>query len=108
MYDENKLWKGHRIILPEMREKAVYRCGECRFFVKIQGVYENRWGCVVSIESFRKLWRRVPGKLVLSEVLNLAGKKGLEVILRRGNPEAQACGRFRSKLPYHRESTAGE
>ena len=34
---DNKLWEGHRMILPEMREKAVHTCGECRFLWRSKG-----------------------------------------------------------------------
>ncbi len=97
MYD-NKLWDGHRIVLPEMREKAVGRCRQCRFLVSIDGQQETRLGCVAGIESFARLWRRVPEKIPLRELLDLAGKDGLQEILSRGNADAQVCGRFRPSV----------
>ena len=54
----NKLWDGHRIVLPEMREKAVHRCRECRFLAVIVGQEETRSGCVAGIASFGGLMRQ--------------------------------------------------
>ncbi len=94
----NKLWEGHRIVLSEMRDKAVHRCWECRFLVVIEGQSEARLGCIVSIDSFARLHRRVPERIPLREVLGLAGRDGLQEILDRGQPDAQACGLFRPRF----------
>ncbi|MEW5899451.1 MAG: hypothetical protein AB1652_09835 [Bacillota bacterium] len=94
---ENKLWESHRIILPEMREKAVRRCGDCRFFVSIQGREEVRKGCVVSIPEYVTLQKRVPEIIRAADVLKRAGKVGLEEVLKRSDPDAQACGMYRTK-----------
>ncbi|NPV91156.1 MAG: hypothetical protein HPY50_10335 [Firmicutes bacterium] len=94
---DNKLWGGHRLLLPEMREKAVGFCGECRFLVQIQGREEVRLGCVVSLQRYGSLQRRVPEKLHALELLRLVGREGIEEILKRGRPEAQACGLFQSR-----------
>ena len=90
----NKLWDGHRIVLPEMREKAVHRCRECRFLVAIAGQEEIRQGCVAEITSFAALRRRVPEQTPLRDLLSLIGQEVLE----RNNPAAQACGRFQPRL----------
>jgi hypothetical protein len=95
---DNKLWEGHRMILPEMREKAVHTCGECRFSVEIEGQTESRWGCVVSIPRYGSLERRVPPKISVREVLRLVGRAGLEKVLAQGYPGDQACGRFLPRL----------
>jgi hypothetical protein len=97
MYGDNKLWAGHRIILPEVRDKAVHRCRECRFFVTIQGLREMQQGCVISIEAFRKRWWRVPKVIPISQLLQTVGKEGLAQITTRGNPDAQACADFQAK-----------
>ncbi|MGD0153141.1 MAG: hypothetical protein ABSC17_05190 [Thermacetogeniaceae bacterium] len=94
----NKLWEGHRIVLPEMREKAVHRCRECRFLVAIVGQEETRSGCVAGIAGFGELQRRVPEQIPLRELLHLAGRNGLQDVLTRGNPDTQACGRFQPRL----------
>ncbi|MDH7480275.1 MAG: hypothetical protein QHH02_09710 [Syntrophomonadaceae bacterium] len=94
---DNRLWEGHRLILPEMREKAVRFCGECRFLVQVQGREEVRLGCVVSIPRYGTLQRRVPEVMRVEEVLHLAGWRGLKEILARGRPEAQACGLYRPR-----------
>lgn len=99
---DNRLWEGHRIILPEMREKVTRRCADCRFLVKIQGKEEARWGCVVGLPGYGTLERAVPETLHAAEVLRVVGKEGLAEALSRGNPEAQACGLF---LPRKRKLT---
>lgn len=97
MYD-NKLWEGHRIVLPEMREKAVHRCRECRFLIGIAGQEETRPGCVAGIASFARLQQRVPQQILLRDLLILVGRDGLWDVLSRGNPDAQACGWFHPRL----------
>ncbi len=94
----NKLWDGHRIVLPEMREKAVHRCRECRFLAVIVGQEETRSGCVAGIASFGGLQRRVPERIPLRELLHQVGRSGLQDILTGFNPDAQACGRFLPRL----------
>ncbi|MGB9804441.1 hypothetical protein [Desulfofundulus sp.] len=95
---DNQLWEGHRIILPEMREKAIRRCTDCRFLVKIQGREEMRWGCVVDLPGYGTLKKAIPDTLHALEVLKIAGNKEVLLkVLSRGNPEAQACGLFLPK-----------
>lgn len=94
---DNRLWESHRLILPEMREKAVRRCGDCRFFVKIQGREEIRWGCVASIPDYGTLQKRVPEIIRAVDVLRRAGKDGLEEVLKHSDPDVQACGLSRAK-----------
>ena len=91
---DNRLWEGHRIILPEMREKAIKHCRDCRFLVKIRGREEVRWGCVVGLPRYGTLERAVPEELHAAEVLEEVGKEGLAEVLTRGKPEARACGLF--------------
>lgn len=93
--DGNKLWESHRLVLPEMREKAVRCCRDCRFFVLVHGREEQRPGCVVSIPVYGTLHRRVPEKIPAAVVLKLAGREGLQRVLAGGNPEHPACGLFR-------------
>jgi hypothetical protein len=71
---------------------AVNECGECRFFVTIQGAIEKRLGCVVDIQKYRTLSVRVPATIHVMELMISEGKKGLARILEKGNPGAQACG----------------
>ncbi|WP_027717790.1 hypothetical protein [Desulfovirgula thermocuniculi] len=91
---DNRLWEGHRIILPEMREKAIKRCADCRFLVKIRGREEVQWGCVVGLPRYSTLERAVPEELHAVEVLKEAGREGLAEVLSHGDPEARACGLF--------------
>lgn len=99
MSGDNKLWEGHRVVLPELREMAVHRCSDCRFFVAIQGARETRNGCLAVFDGFRQLWWRVPEVIPLNRVMALAGREGLRQALRRGDPEAPACGEFLPRPP---------
>jgi hypothetical protein len=96
IYGNNKLWEGHRVLLPEFREKATGKCRECRYYVLIEGKEEVRSGC---IEKFKDLWYgNPPEKIHVREVLKAVGREGLGEIVSRGNPNALACGYFRRKL----------
>ncbi|MEW6424553.1 MAG: hypothetical protein AB1523_07365 [Bacillota bacterium] len=95
----NKLWEGHRIILPELREKATRCCGDCRFFVQIQDWEETRRGCVVGIPVYGTLQKRVPEVIPVSDLLKKAGGEELPKIFVRQDPQAPACGLYRPKLP---------
>ena len=97
MYD-NKLWESHRIVLPEARLVMINQCGDCRFFVTIQGVREKRLGCVADVRKYRTLSVRVPAVIHVMELLRSEGKDGLARILEKGNPGMQACEMW---LPKH-------
>ncbi len=97
---DNKLWESHRIVLPEMRKRAVRRCRDCRFFVKIQGREEIRWGCVASIPDYGTLQKRVPEIIRAADVLRRVGKAGLKEILKHSEPDAQACGLYLAKINF--------
>jgi hypothetical protein len=97
--NDNKLWVSHRMMLPPVREIDTHYCGECRYFVQTQGVYEIRTGCVVRIERYLKRWRRPPEMIQLKEILRLVGREGLPEVLDRGSdPEWQACGEWAVKM----------
>jgi hypothetical protein len=87
----NKLWESHRMISPEAREMAINRCGDCRFFVTIQGIRETRQGCIVEVRKYRTLSVRVPAMIHVMELMKSEGKEGLTDILQKDNPLAQAC-----------------
>jgi hypothetical protein len=87
----NKLWESHRMISPEAREMAINQCGDCRFFVTIQGVTEKRLGCIVEVRKYRTLSVRVPAMIHVMELMKSEGKEGLTRILEKGNPLSQAC-----------------
>lgn len=95
IYNNNKLWEGHRVILPEFREKIIYKCRDCRYLILIQGKKEVRRGCIV---KYKELWSRPPERIDVLVLLKLVRKEGLQEILSRGNPEAQSCGHFRRRL----------
>ena len=79
------------MISPEAREMAINQCGDCRFFVTIQGVTEKRLGCIVEVRKYRTLSVRVPAMIHVMELMKSEGKEGLTRILEKGNPLAQAC-----------------
>lgn len=91
---DNKLWEGHRLILPEMREKALMHCRDCRFFAQVQGREEVRRGCLAGLPAYGTLQKRVPSKIGYLDLLKIAGPAGIDKILENGNPDAQACGLF--------------
>jgi hypothetical protein len=95
---ENKLWENHRLILPEMREKATRSCGDCRFFIEIQGREEIRMGCVAGIPIYGALQKRVPGRLPVRDILALVGRSGLDGVLKYGDAGARACGLFKERI----------
>ncbi len=96
---DNKLWEGHRLILPEMREKALAHCRDCRFFAQVQGREEIRRGCLAGVPVYGTLQKRVPSKIGYLDLLKMAGPAGINKILENGNPDAQACGLF---MPVHK------
>ncbi|ACA59283.1 conserved hypothetical protein [Candidatus Desulforudis audaxviator MP104C] len=90
----NSLWESHRIVLPELCERAAKRCADCRFFVRIQGREEARWGCVAGLPGYGAPGKLIPESLPAAEVIRVAGKDGLLRAVSRGDPNAQACGLF--------------
>jgi hypothetical protein len=94
----NKLWEGHRLFLPEMREKAVTTCRRCTFLVAVAGREETRFGCVAGIKEYGTLQKRVPREIHALELIRRVGRSGLkEIISRGGDPDAMACGLFRPR-----------
>lgn len=95
IFNNNKLWEGHRVILPEFRERVTSKCRDCRYFILIQGKDEMRQGC---IEKYKELRTRPPERIPVLVLLKLVGEEGLKDILNRGNANACACGYFQRKL----------
>ncbi|KJS64543.1 MAG: hypothetical protein JL50_18465 [Peptococcaceae bacterium BICA1-7] len=94
----NKLWEGHRLMLPELREKAVVTCRLCVFLVEVAGREETRTGCVAGIKEYGTLRKRVPRSIKALELLRRAGKDGLKEVLSRGaDPDSVACGLYRPR-----------
>lgn len=93
-YRRNSLYESHRLMLPELREKIVHTCSECRFFVQVAGKTETRPGCAAIIPHYACLARRAPRELKVLEILQAVGKKGLEQVLAKADPYRQACGLF--------------
>lgn len=97
----NKLWESHRIYLGS----KLVPCRDCVFLVNVVGREETRPGCVVSIEEYATLRDRVPTTIHGLELLRRVGKEGLQEIMNRGaNPDAFACGLYRSKLKNKKNS----
>jgi DNA-directed RNA polymerase subunit RPC12/RpoP len=80
--------------LPGMRDKAIHRCKDCRFFVIIKGRQETRLGCVANIKAYYNLEKRVPREIDVHEIIKRVGLEGLEYSLKFHDPEAQSCGKF--------------
>jgi hypothetical protein len=96
-YRKNFLYEGHRMLLPELRDKVAYTCALCKFFVRVTGRIETRAGCAAQIPMYAGLARRVPGKFDVLEILKLVGREGLERVLSAAGPYRQACGKFHPK-----------
>jgi hypothetical protein len=76
IFNNNKLWKGHRVILPEFRERISSKCRDCRYYILIQGKDEVRQGC---IEKYKNLWSRPPEKIPVLVLLKLVGEEGVHI-----------------------------
>jgi hypothetical protein len=76
MYNSSKFWASHRFMSPEAREKVIHHCGDCRFFICIQGVWEQRKGCVAGVRKYRNLRYRVPAVIRVMELLRSEGGTG--------------------------------
>lgn len=104
-YRKNFLYEGHRLMLPELRDKVVHTCSQCKFFIWIEGRTETRPGCAALIPRYSSLSRRVPGKLAVTDVLKEVGREGLEKVLTGTDPHSQACGLFHPKSPEDKKLT---
>lgn len=93
-YRKNFLYEGHRLMLPELRDKVAHTCSQCKFMVMIVGKTEARPGCAALIPQYAGPARRVPEKLDVMDVLRAVGKDGLEQVLAGFDPQHQACGLF--------------
>jgi hypothetical protein len=91
----NKLWEGHRMMLPELAVRATHTCGDCRFFIKIVGREEIKPGCVAGVKEYRDWQKRVPRILSLVKLLQVVGREELMAILEVNDPGRQACYSFR-------------
>ena len=103
MSNANKLWESHCMISPEIREMATHECGECRFFVTIQGAREKCMGCVVDVRKYRTLSVRVPAAIPVMELMKSEDKDGLDRIFEKSSPGMQACEMW---LPRQRSNRA--
>lgn len=92
----NKLWEGHRLLLPELREKAVTTCRHCIFLVEVAGRQETRTGCLACVKEYGTLQKKVPRRIHAADLLRRVGREGLKEVVSRGSdPGAVACGLFR-------------
>lgn len=97
-YRKNFLYEGHRLMLPELRDKVTHTCSECKFFIKVVGRTEARPGCAALIPHYASLARRVPRELDVVDVLKAVGREGLERVLAGAGPDRQACGLFHPRV----------
>jgi len=100
----NELWEGHRLIMPEARDKAVHTCGECKFLACIAGRLEKRYGCLVTVPGYLDGSRKVPFSIPALLLTRRVGREGLERVLEGGDPRRPACGFFqpnggRARMP---------
>jgi hypothetical protein len=51
----------------------------------------TRHGFVEYVPEYRSVSHRVPSVIFVVELMRMVGKNGLEKILAKGNPDAQAC-----------------
>lgn len=93
-YRKNFLYEGHRMLLPELRDKVAHTCVHCKFFIRVTGRTETRSGCAAQIPRYASLTRRVPRQLAAADILKLVGKEGLERVLSAAGPHRQACWQF--------------
>ena len=93
-YRKNFLYEGHRLMLPELRDKVVHTCARCKFLIMVVGRTEARPGCAALLPSYGSLARRVPPRLDAAEVLKEVGREGLDRVLAGADPHRQACGLF--------------
>ena len=77
---------------------AVNHCGDCRFFVTIQGAREQRQGCIAGIRKIGAWRSGCPAMIHVMELLRSEGRDGLDRILEKGNLGARACEMW---LPRH-------
>ncbi len=82
------------MLLPGMRDKAIHRCKDCKFFVAIRGRLETKYGCIVGIKAYANLEKRVPSVIPAMEVIKRIGLEGLDNCLKTNDPEMQSCGKF--------------
>ncbi len=96
-YRKNFLYEGHRMMLPELRDRVAHTCRQCKFYILIAGKTEVRTGCAAYIPRYAGLVKRVPEKLDVTEILKEVGREGLERVLAGPGHHRQACGLFHPK-----------
>ncbi|KJS01426.1 MAG: hypothetical protein VR68_05370 [Peptococcaceae bacterium BRH_c4a] len=70
----NKLWEGHRLFLPELRDKAVNTCRHCVFLTAVIGREETRTGCPAGVKEYGALQKRTPRKIYASSLIRQVGQ----------------------------------
>ncbi|MGI9862935.1 hypothetical protein SDD30_16275 [Moorella naiadis] len=88
----NALYEGHRLMLPELKDRATATCRGCRFCVPIIGREETRLACLATLDIYLTGAKRVPGELKALDFIWLAGRVALLKALEKLRPEGQACG----------------
>jgi hypothetical protein len=80
-YRKNSLYEGHRLMLPELRDKVAHTCDRCKYYVMIVGKTEVKTGCAALIPHYSGMAKRIPEKLDVTDVLRAVGRDGLERVL---------------------------
>lgn len=96
-YRKNFLYEGHRMMLPELRDRVAHTCPQCKFYILIAGKTEVRTGCAALIPQYADMVKRVPEKLDVTDILKVVGRDGLERVLAGPGNHRQACGLFHPK-----------
>lgn len=79
----DSLYRGHRIILPGIREKAAATCQDCRFYVPIIGREKTRPACLAVLDVYLTGEKRIPKELKAEDFIMLAGKEALKKAIKK-------------------------
>ncbi|AEG59234.1 hypothetical protein [Desulforamulus ruminis] len=93
-YRANRLYGGHRMMVPAAGEKFRNSCQKCKFFVTVMGRQEARKICVTEIKAYRSGAKRVPEHIEILDLILLLGKESLEEMIKKGRQQPMACGEF--------------
>ena len=97
-YKDNRLYRGHRIVLPEASHKLQSTCDGCKYFITVVGRDETRKVCVAGAKAFRTRAKRVPQEMNILDLIMLLGKEALEDMLNKGQRYQIACGDYENDM----------
>jgi len=96
-YRKNFLYEGHRMMLPELKDRVACTCPQCKFYILVVGKNEVKRGCAALMPQYVCFVKRVPEKLHVADILKMVGKGGLERVLAGPGHHHQSCSRFHPK-----------